>query len=75
MNTIYLIKGGGQRVRQNRDLGIPTHYEVVEDSDRCDLALCIGQNFFANDMWSEDLEDIQRWANEWAGEEVILTRG
>jgi hypothetical protein len=74
MNTIYVIKGGGQRVRQNRDIGVPTLYEVFEDSDYCDLALCIGQNFFANDMWSEDIDTLQRWANEWAGEKLILKR-
>jgi len=72
--TIYKIIGGGQRVRQNSDLGLDTTYEVVENSDYVEKAGCHGQDFFANTMWSTSLDNLQRWANEWAGKKVKLVK-
>lgn len=70
--TIYLIIGGGQRVRQNVEQGSQTEYQKIENSDWPDKAQCEGQNHFTNALWATDFETVQRWANEWAGEDVEL---
>ncbi|WP_455668475.1 hypothetical protein [Phocaeicola sp.] len=72
MTTIYKIMGGGQKVQRNTQAGLPTQYIKVENSDWVEKCGCSGQDFAANTMWSTELEDLQRWANEWAGCEVTL---
>jgi hypothetical protein len=74
MSTIYQIIGGGQRVRQNVDLGLKTNYKVVEISDFVEKAKCHGQDSFTNMMWSTSFSNIQKWANDWAGETVTLVQ-
>lgn len=71
---IYQIIGGGQRVRQNIDLGLDTTYKVVENSDWVEKAKCNGQDSFTNVLWATDFETIQRWANDWAGKKVDLVK-
>lgn len=72
MATIYVIKGGGQKIRQNVQMGIENEYHVNHNSDWPENAKCSGADSFTNAMWAEDFETIQRWANDWAGEEVEL---
>lgn len=72
MATIYKIMGGGQKVQRNTQAGLPAKYIKVENSDWVETCGCTGQDFATNYMWSIDLEDLQRWANEWAGCEVEL---
>jgi|WetSurMetagenome_2_1015567.scaffolds.fasta_scaffold04315_7 hypothetical protein len=72
MKTIYVIKGGGQRIRQNTECGIATEYLVLEDLNYVRNFYCSGKDSFTNDIWSEHFVDIQRWADDWAGEEVKL---
>ncbi|MGR4857888.1 hypothetical protein ABLT32_02145 [Bacteroides pyogenes] len=70
--TIYVIKGGGQRVRENSQRNYRTEYLEIYESSWCEQTKVAGQNSFTGCMWSTDLEDIQRWSNEWAGKEVDL---
>ena len=72
MTTIFKIIGGGQKVRQNVQLGLPTEFIKVKNSDWVEKSKCNGQSNFTNVMWSDDLDSLQRWANEWAGSEVEL---
>lgn len=74
MNTIYQIIGGGQRVRQNTELGQKTKYKIVENSDFVEKAQCDGNDSFTNTIWSTNFDNIQRWANDWAGEKVELIK-
>lgn len=74
METIFTIIGGGQKIRHNVQYGRPVCFEEVENSDWPEAARCNGQNFYSNTMWSTDLETLQRWANEWAGKKIELTR-
>ena len=71
MTTIFKIIGGGQRVLQNAQLGLPVEF-VVENSDWVEKARCHGQNRFTNVMWSTDFDTLKRWAKEWAGSEIEL---
>ena len=71
-STIYLIQGGGQRVRQNTQMGLKTTYQVKQNSDWPAKSQATGCDSFTHAMWSTDLESLQRWANEWAGEEIEL---
>ncbi|MGR4860076.1 hypothetical protein ABLT32_13710 [Bacteroides pyogenes] len=70
--TIYVIRGGGQRVQQDARYNLPVEYEVINDSDWVEECGCVGQDHYANTMWSTEFEDIQKWSNEWAGKEVEL---
>ncbi|MBR8720195.1 hypothetical protein IX307_001381 [Bacteroides pyogenes] len=70
--TIYVIRGGGQRVQQDARYNIPVEYEVIHESSWVEECGCVGQDHFTNAMWSTELEDIQKWSNEWAGKEVEL---
>ena len=72
MATIYVINGGGQKIRQNVQMGISTEYHVDNNSDWAEKSKVFGSDSFTNAIWAEDLETIQRWANDWAGEEVEL---
>lgn len=72
MTTIFKIIGGGQRVRQNVQLGQPTFYVKVENSDWVEKAQCSGQSNYTGVMWADDIETLKRWANEWAGQDVEL---
>lgn len=72
MATIYQIIGGGQRVRQNAELGLKTKYQIIENSDWVEKTKTHGQDFFTNTMWSTNLSTLQRWANDWAGKKVEL---
>lgn len=72
MTTIYKILGGGQKVQENAQSGIPTGYIRVENSDWVEKCGCCGQDFFAGTMWTTDLETLQRWADDWAGCETDL---
>lgn len=72
MATIYKIMGGGQKVQRNVQAGLPTKYVKVENSDWVERCGCTGQDLATDIMWSTDLENLQRWANEWAGCEVEL---
>jgi hypothetical protein len=68
---VYSILGGGQRVRQDVDYNLRTMYRIEE----CDLPEkngIWGQDFFTNKMWSYSLDNLQRWANEWAGKKIKL---
>jgi len=71
MEAIYKIIGGGQKVKQNVEFGIQTEY-IKEDSDWPEKAKCQGQDSYTNVMWHTDLDTLQKWANEWAGQEVEL---
>ena len=71
METIYKIIGGGQKVKQNLEFGIQTEY-IKEESDRPEKAKCAGQDNYTNVMWHTDLCKLQKWANDWAGQEVEL---
>jgi hypothetical protein len=70
METIYFIIGGGQRVRQNVDLGQPTEIIKEENSDFVEKCKCHGADSFTNVMWSTDIDSVKRWARDWAGKEV-----
>lgn len=70
--TIYVIVGGGQKIRENIHYSQPIKYQTVEDSDWPVLAKCHGVDTYAGDMWSTDLETLQRWANEWAGKKIKI---
>lgn len=76
MDTIYIIRGGGQLISQKQDLASKAaraiKYETVEGSDWPDKAQCSGQNNYTTALWATDLATIQRWANEWAGHAVRL---
>lgn len=72
MATIYKITGGGQKVRENVQAGIPTGYVRDDHSDRVEKSGCEGQDFSTGVMWATDLETLQRWADGWAGCEVRL---
>lgn len=72
MHTIYKIIGGGQTVRQNSQLGKSIEVVKVENSNLVSLAQCHGQNNFTCDLWSTDLSDVKKWANEWANKKVRL---
>lgn len=72
MSKIYVINGGGQKIRQNVEMGIATAYHVNENSNWPEVSKVSGCDSFTNTMWSEDLETLQRWANDWAGQEVEL---
>lgn len=73
MSTIYkIIGGGGQRVLQNVQNGVPTKYQVIHDSDYIEKCGCNGQNFATSYIWSDDLERLQAWCDEWAGCPVEL---
>ena len=52
MSTIFKIIGGGQRIRQNTELGLKINYQIVENSDWIEKAQCHGQDSFTNTMWS-----------------------
>ena len=72
METIYKIIGGGQRVIQDVQTGVPTKYIKVDNSDWVEVKGCRGQDFSTHMMWCTDLERLQQWANGWAGCEVEL---
>lgn len=72
MATIYKIIGGGQKVLQNVQAGVPTEYVKVENSDWTGKQDRNGQDSSTNIMWCTDLEILQRWADDWAGCEVEL---
>ncbi|WP_291866619.1 hypothetical protein [Maribacter sp.] len=72
MQDIYVIKGGGQRVARNVESGIEVEYEVIKNSDYVEKSKASGVDSFTGQMWSADLETLQSWANQWAGEEVEL---
>ncbi len=72
METIFKIIGGGQKVQQNVQHGLSTEFERVDQSDWTEKSLSSGSNSFTNVMWSTDLNNLQSWANEWAGQEAEL---
>ena len=65
METTYHYRGG-QSVRQNQDCGINKVIIVKKQTNFTELAKCSGQDWFANESWSTDIERIKRWAKEWA---------
>jgi hypothetical protein len=70
--TVFKILGGGQRIRQLNWNNQPVEFVTDKNSDWVERAKCHGQCNFTGVMWSDDLETLQRWANEWAGTEVEL---
>lgn len=73
MRTIYRIKGnGGQHVQRCAERNQSVFYEVIENSNLVEVNGCEGRDSFTNEMWSVDLDDLQRWANQWAGKKVRL---
>jgi hypothetical protein len=72
MTTIYIIRGGGQKIRQNIQIGLPTTYSVDNNSDWVEKAKCNSSDSYTNAIWADDFETIQRLANDWAGEEIEL---
>jgi len=74
MSTIFKIIGGGQRIRQNTELGLKINYQIVENSDWIEKAQCHGQDSFTNTMWSTSFDNLQSWANDWAGQQVELIK-
>lgn len=50
MATIYKIIGGGEKVLQNVQAGVPTEYIKVENSDWAEKRDCNGQDFSTNIM-------------------------
>lgn len=74
MATIYKIVGGGQRIRQKtQGKNNIIQVEIHENSDYPEKCQCSGQDSYTQEMWSTDLETLQRWANDWAGKEIKLT--
>lgn len=71
MATVYIIDGGGQRIRENASLGIDTYYKV-EDNDFEEQSKSYGCDAYTGKMWANDLDTLQKWANSWAGKEVNL---
>lgn len=67
---IFVIKGGGQYVRQQYESGQTVFYELIE-ADWPEKAKCTGQNHYTT-IWSTDFESLQKWADEWAGAPVKL---
>jgi len=74
MATIYVIKGGGQKIRQNIQMDIATEYHVNQNSNWPNIAKASGSDSFTNVIWSTDLKTLQKWANDWAGEVVELIK-
>lgn len=72
MSKIYIFKGGGQRARQNAELGHPFVYEVDNNSNWAETSKQSGQTSFTNAIWNEDFETFKRDIEEWAGEDVEL---
>jgi len=73
--TIYKTMSGQRISQQLQEFGnelIP--YEIVENSDYPFLTKCFGQDSYTNEIWSTDIETIQRWANDWAGCSVKLVQ-
>jgi hypothetical protein len=65
--VVYMVSGGGQKIRQNEDYGNSTVI-ILKDSN-CDWvkkAKCNGQNSFTNYLWADDLEMVKKWAMEWS---------
>lgn len=72
MKTIFKIIGGGQKIRQNIQIEIHTEVIKIENSDYVEKSKAHGCDSFTHIMWATDIETLQRWANEWAGEDVKL---
>lgn len=71
MTEVYIVEGGGQKAQQMYEMGEAVEYRV----DKNDWELrtkSSGQNSYAGPMWSTDLEDLQKWVDEWVGESVEL---
>jgi hypothetical protein len=72
MKTIYVINGGGQRIRQNTRMNMPTEYIVSDDKSWAESSGVSGVDSYTGAMWNTDFETLQRWANDWAEKEVEL---
>lgn len=73
MATIFKINGGGQRIRQNIQFGLPIEVITVENSDYPEKSKADGCDSYTNEIWATNLDWVQNWANDWAGKEVELT--
>ncbi len=64
---IYLVKKGGQGIRQALEQGIvEIEYEIIYNSGRPEITGLFGSNSFTNEIWAIELEDLKKWAKEWA---------
>ena len=72
MNIIFKINNGGQSVRE-----LTERNEIIEivkeENDWVEKSKTNGQDFFANTIWSTDLETLLEWCEKWAGKEVKYT--
>ena len=72
MKKTYIIKGGGQRVRQCYHSN-----QVIEIEERLtnheEQAKCYGQDHFANDLWSGDLGTTKKMARGWVPGKLKFT--
>lgn len=78
MRKTFIIRGGGQAVQQfaQKTIFNKMRYPLIVEVKETDWpikARCEGQNNYTNAIWATDLDTVQRWADEWAGEEVKLT--
>lgn len=72
MSKIYIFKGGGQRAKQNAELGRDFIYEIDNNSNWAETSGQSGQTSFTNSIWNEDFETFKKDIEEWAGQEVEL---
>jgi len=70
---IYKITKGGQGIREASQYGRGVNYTIDYNSDWPEQSRADGYNTYTNTIWSTSLEDLQRWADEWAGKHIELT--
>ena len=69
MKKIYILEGGGQRVRQN--VGDTFYYLIVESSDWPEKSQSCGQSNYTR-IWDTDFTSFKKEVEAWAGRRVKL---
>ena len=69
MKKIYILEGGGQRVRQ--DGGDTFYYKIVENSDWPEKSRACGQSHYTL-IWNTDFTSFKKEVESWAGRRVKL---
>lgn len=71
LRTCYIIHGGGQKIRQYAELGMPVPY-IVEENDWASSSGVSGSDSYTGPIWAGSFEELKEMAEEWTDDEFDL---
>lgn len=70
MSKIYILEGGGQKVRQNINMR-EFYYKIVENSDWPEKSQSAGQSGYTL-IWDTSFDSFKKEVRAWVGKRVKL---